>query len=61
MRLHLHRYRTVQRTDRDRYRQCRCGKRTWTPLAGGYWPVDRDWLDGAGVSPWDRPPNPIGR
>jgi hypothetical protein len=27
----------------------------------GYWPVDRDWLDGAGVSPWDRPPNPIGR
>ena len=27
------------------YTQCRCGKRDWYSLHGGYSPLDKEWLD----------------
>jgi CDGSH-type Zn-finger protein len=56
---HLHRYRTVTIDRMERYSECRCGRRTWTPyVVGGYWPVDHAWLAGKGEKPWDRPMPP---
>lgn len=60
--LHVHWHRAVSISLLDQYGQCRCGHRTWKPIAKrGYWPVDHDWLRGVGDLPWDRPMTPPSR
>lgn len=43
----LHTWRTVEDTGKTRYQECAtCGKRRALQRAGGYQPIDRDWLAG---------------
>ena len=44
-RRHVHWMRFHHRTGANVYTQCRCGKRGWYPLSGGYSALDRQWLD----------------
>ncbi len=44
-RWHVHMMRFHHLEGANVYTQCRCGKRGWYPLSGGYSALDRKWLD----------------
>jgi len=44
-RWHVHCMRFHNREGANVYTQCRCGKRGWYPLSGGYSALDHQWLD----------------
>jgi len=48
-RWHIHWMRFHHQTGANVYTQCRCGKRSWYPLRGGYSALDRRWLDSPNV------------
>jgi hypothetical protein len=44
-RWHIHWQSVHHREGANVYTQCRCGRKGWYPLPGGYSPLDRKWLD----------------
>jgi hypothetical protein len=44
-RWHIHRQSVHHREGATVYTHCRCGRKGWYPLPGGYSPLDRKWLD----------------
>lgn len=42
---HIHWFRFHHQCGMNVYEECRCGKRNWYPLFGGYSPLDLEWLN----------------
>jgi len=42
--LHIHWFKFHHRAGQNIYSQCRCGKRRWMPVHGGYSAVDLNWI-----------------